>query len=418
MAMIAGIICEYNPFHNGHQLQIGKLREAYGADAVVCAMSGYFMQRGEPAVVGKERRIMTALSCGADLVIELPALYATRSAYWFALGGVSLLAAAGVTHLAFGAETDDLPALEDTAARLAKPDAVYREGLRRFLKAGLPFVEAQAKALNYGDCRHFVPSLPNDRLALSYLQVIAEKALPLSPVLIPREGGAYHESALPDDRAGIASATAIRKRLAESADRYGSRKLSAAQLKAAGLSRYIPEAALPYLADTRLIFPADAAAIQLALLRRADLPTLAALPDMGEGLENRVYGAAGRVASLEDFYRLLKTRRYTMTRIQRLTTHMFIGYREDHARRIAEGPPYIRVLGANATGRRLLHQAKENGPLPLIAKTGRMKELIRRDSHAAVAWEIELRAAAMYSLISDADYAAGNPEYLFRPIML
>ncbi|MCL1805851.1 MAG: nucleotidyltransferase family protein [Clostridiales bacterium] len=416
MTVVAGIVCEYNPFHNGHWLQIRKLREEHGAEAVVCAMSGCFMQRGEPAVAGKACRAMMALSCGADLVIELPALYATRSAYWFALGGVSLLAATGATHLAFGAETDDLEALRKTADRLARPDAAYQEGLRRFLDAGLPFAEAQAKALHDGDSHDFVPSLPNDRLALSYLQVIAERGLPLKPLLIPREGAAYHETKLP--ASAIASATAIRHRLEEGAGLHRSRGLSAAQMAGLGLSAYIPEAALSCLAGTPLVFPADAAPIQLALLRRADLQALAELPDMSEGLEYRAYDAASRAGSMAEFYRRLKTRRYPLTRLQRMAAHLLIGYRDSHAALLPGGPPYLRILGASEAGRRLLHQIKKQPPVPVIAKTSQIKGLAAADRHAAAAWELELRASAMYSLLRGDDYTAGNPEYLFSPMML
>ena len=441
MSVVAGIICEYNPFHNGHLLQINKLRVEKGAEAVVCAMSGCFTQRGEPAVTDKTRRAMTALSCGADLVIELPALYATRSAYWFALGGVSLLAAAGATHLAFGAETDDLEALRATATRLACPDDAYREGLRRFLDAGLSFTEAQAKALNDGDRHDFVPGLPNDRLALCYLQVIAEKGLPLEPILIPREGAAYHETALHGrHQAGgsdgvasataaspsaaspaasaIASATAVRRRLEEGVGSYHKRSLSAAQLTALGLSAYIPEASLSCLADTPLVFPSDAAYLQLALLRRADLRSLAELPDMSEGLEYRARDAASRAGSMAEFYKRLKTRRYPLTRLQRMTAHLLIGYRKDHAALIADGPPYLRILGANETGRRLLHRATKEAQIPVAAKTNRIKSLASVNPHAAAVWDLELRAAAMYCLLRGDDYSAGNPEYLFSPMMI
>ncbi|MCL2122283.1 MAG: nucleotidyltransferase family protein [Clostridiales bacterium] len=405
MTIVAGIVCEYNPFHHGHMLQINKLRQEKGAEAIVCAMSGWFMQRGEPAVVVKERRSRMALACGADLVIELPALYATRSAHWFALGGVSLLAAAGVTHLAFGAESDALRDMQATAQRLAFPDTAYQDGLRRFLSAGLPYAEAQTKALNYGEHQSFVPTLPNDRLALAYLRVIAEMKLPLEPLLIPREGSAYWETALPDEISLPASASAIRRKLEQTA-------------LLSDVAAYIPQAALPYLADTPLLFSRDAAPLQLALLRRASLDSLRALPDMTEGLEYRVQDAAGRAENLNQFYALVKTRRYTFTRLQRMTAHLLIDYRESHAAYLREGAPYLRVLGANETGRQLLHRINKTPILPLITRTSQMKALTRHNPHAANAWEVERRAAAMYSLLSGSDYTRGNPEYFLSSIMV
>lgn len=417
MTIVAGIICEYNPFHNGHLLQIHKLRHEKDADAIICVLSGHFMQRGEPALISKERRTHMALANGADLVLELPALYATRSAYWFALGGVCLLAYAGATHIAFGAETDDLAAFLSTAQRLARPDEAYTEGFRRYLSAGLSFSEAQAKALNYGEYANFVPVLPNDRLALSYLQVIAEKNLPLSPILIAREGGRYHDTDLAADTRKLSSATAIRQKLAQGVRAYRSPSLTDGQLQELGLSGHIPEKALPYLSGARLVFPADAADIELALLRRASRQTLLALPDMNEGLEYRIMDAASRSENLDAFYRRIKTKRYTMTRLQRMVTHLLIDYRQSHAAALSEGPPYLRILGASAEGRSLLHTMKKTSPVPLVTRTSQMKPVIRQSAHAANAWEIELRATAMYGLFSGADFSRGNPEFYFRPIM-
>ena len=418
MTIIAGIVCEYNPFHNGHLLQINALRQEKGADAVICAMSGHFLQRGEPSVVEKDRRVMMALSSGADLVVEIPALYATRSAYWFALGSVSLLAAAGATHLAFGAETDDLPSLLVTADRLVNPDSAYAEGLRRFLSAGLSYSEAQAKALNSGDHRHFVPVLPNDRLALSYLRVILEKELSLTPILIPREGSGYLETGLPEGSGAPASATAIRKRLQEGVFAYRSKALTIGQLAALGLTEYIPESALPWLADTPLVFSRDGEAIQLALLRRASLDSLQALPDMTEGLEYRVVSAAGKAGSMDEFYYLMKTKRYTMTRLQRMVTHLTIDYRQAHAAYLREGPPYLRILGANGAGQQILRRIKKTTAVPVVTRTSQIKTLAKQSAHAAGAWEIELRATAMRCLLSGADFSKGNPEYFLSTIMV
>ena len=146
---------------------------------------------------------------------ELPALFALRSAYWFALGGVSLLAAAGVVdYLAFGGETDDLAALEETARRLAYPEPQYSQALHRYLDAGLPYAEAQAKALCCGDRQSFAPALPNDILAVAYLQVIAEKSFPLKPLLLRREGD-YHQENFAGK--GYPSAAACRRLLYQTA---------------------------------------------------------------------------------------------------------------------------------------------------------------------------------------------------------
>ncbi len=419
----AGIICEYNPLHLGHQRQLRWLKEEQGIDALVLAMSGNFVQRGQPAVVNKEIRTRMALAAGADLVLELPALFALRSAYWFALGGVSLLAATGVTDfLAFGAETGDLAALEETAQRLAFPDSQFKEALKRYLSAGLPYAEAQAKALCCGDGHCFAPSLPNDILALAYLQVIAQRKVRLKPLLLQRKGGGYLSRQLTE---GIyPSAAACRSllyrtlRQEEEKNPDSRSSLSYAQLEAAGFSAYLPETTLRELAGAGLVFPADWEAAQLTLLRRADQFTFSALPDMGEGLENRLQDAALRAGSMAEFYRLAKTRRYPLTRLMRLTAHLFLDYRETQAAYLAEGVPYIRVLGANGTGCRLLGRMRKTAALPIITRTNQAERAAKISPACRLAWELEKRCGSLYSLLERRPTPYGNPECLFSPVIL
>ncbi|MCL1849643.1 MAG: nucleotidyltransferase family protein, partial [Clostridiales bacterium] len=278
------------------------------------------------------------------------------------------------------------------------------------------------------------------------------------PILIPREGSAFHDASLPfgnvasppavgtaalpganpvqnnhhlpfgnvnmgDDAFAVpapspASATAIRGRLAEAVLAYGANTLSLAQLSAIGMAAYIPAAALPWLADTPLVSPRDAAPVQLALLRRASLESLQALPDMTEGLEYRVLNAAGKANSLEEFYYRMKTKRYTLTRLQRMAAHLLIDYRQEHAAALREGPPYLRILGANSTGHQLIRRIRKTAPLPVITRTSQMKALAKESPHAASAWDIELRATAMHSLLSGSDFSEGNPEYFLSTITM
>lgn len=424
---IAGIICEYNPFHNGHAYQIRHLKEDLGMDAVVCAMSGNFLQRGEPALLHKSDRTQMALAAGADLILELPALFATRSAYWFALGGVSLLANTGiVTHLAFGAETNDLTALQNTAQLLAKPTADFQQNLRNQLDKGLSFVKAQALALDSSlnqsqKTQIYVPSLPNDRLALSYLQILAETGWSLKPILIQRQGDAYHQ-ATPSGQTAFASAKAIRRQLDQSTDPH--QTLSALEAYLPPESHAIIKKILQPNSDTldktqihsqRLVFTKDLEQVLLHILRRATCSDIKSLPDISEGLEHRIYQSARQAVNLDQFYQQLKTKRYSLTRLQRAVLHLYLNYTSDLAAEISAGCPYIRILGFNRKGQALLKQIKHQGNRMLIARSGQLKRLSYQDSSSRNAWELEVRSGDLYALLQGSK-SEGSPEHQLAPL--
>ena len=192
---ICGIICEYNPFHNGHRYMIEAVRDKLGDDcAVVCAMSGDFVQRGEAAIFSKHDRARAAVAGGADLVLELPLPWCMAPAETFARGGVGLLAATGVvTHLAFGSESGDLAALEKTARALLDPD--LEPLLKEELAAGQPYAAARQRAVERltGEGAD-VLARPNDILAVEYLKAMYQKGINLIPLAVPRMG-AEHDAA-------------------------------------------------------------------------------------------------------------------------------------------------------------------------------------------------------------------------------
>lgn len=429
---VAGIICEYNPFHNGHAYQIRQLKEAFGMEAVVCAMDGHFLQRGEPALVHKMARVQMALSAGADLVLELPALYATRSAYWFALGGLSLLSGTGVvTHLAFGSETTDLTALQKTARYLASPSPAFKEALKIHLSSGASFVAAQAAALEDLIAKErcdgasvepasppLIPHLPNDRLGLSYLQVIAEKGYPLEPILVPRKGDAYHQT-VPTPGTALASATSIRRLLRKATPDHG---LLHGQGMPESAGIYLPHESFRILQQYpyRLVFSEDLDPILLHILRRSSPEEIRRLPDMTEGLENRIIECARTAVSMVSFYEMLKTRRYAMTRLQRAMTHLYLNYTVDQARWLSQGTPYLRVLGCTAKGRELLQKMKTESRLPVITRAGQLNRICLEDAHARSAWELEIRCGQLYALLQNPEGKLPAPlaEHQLKPIFL
>ncbi len=342
----AGIICELNPLHSGHAYLMARLRQQ-GADAIVCAMSGNFVQRGEPALVNKLSRGEMALACGADLVLELPTPWAMATAETFARGGVQLLAMAGCTHIAFGSECGDAALLQRTADALLAPE--LGEAVRRELAAGVTYAAARQRAVQArlgGDAA--VLRQPNDTLAVEYLKACRQQKIDITPILIQRVGAA-HDGA---PEAGYASATHIRQLVRE-----GSVEEACAYMPEAAAEILRRELAAGRTADGRNVERAI-----LAGLRQMSEEDFAAYDGGGEGLYHRVYDAVRRCTTMEELLAAVKTKRYTAARLRRLVLSAWLGLPEAPA-----DMPYARVLAANGTGRALLRQMKQ-AERPVLTK--------------------------------------------------
>ena len=379
----AGIIAEYNPFHRGHAWHMAETRRRLGGGAVVCVMSGHWVQRGECALTDKWSRAAAALMGGADLVVELPTPWAMASAESFARGAVSLLAATGVVDvLSFGSETGELAPLEAAAAALDAPD--YPERLRAALGRGLSFPAARQEAAGAA-CL----SAPNNNLGVEYLRSLRALGSTIRPLTVPRQGAGHDGPAA----GGYASASELRR------------------LLRAGRG----EEAAPYLTAPWSGELADMQHIERAVLSR--LRTMgegdwAALPDGGgaEGLPSRLAKAAREAVSLEDFYTRAKTRRYPHARLRRLALAAFLGLRA--AERPA-APPYVRVLGLGGRGRALLRRMKDTCPLPVIVKPAQAREL---DGPARTLFESEARYTDLYGLCFPAPRPCGA-EWIHSPVV-
>lgn len=372
---ICGIIAEYDPFHTGHARQISAVRQALGDDcAVVCVMSGNWTQRASPAMMDKHLRARLALLGGADLVLELSLPYAISSAEWFARGGVSVLAGTGVvTHLCFGSECGDLSPLEETAHCLDSEE--YRQTLRGFLDQGLSFPTARQKAARQlvgsaADCL----SLPNNNLGVEYLRALAWRGSAIRPLTVLRQGAGHGEG----PRDGFASASHLRRLLRENR---------------------LDETA-PYLipCEADILSSASFSNIQLAerailyRLRQLQPEDLAALPDCGEGLSNRLHWAIRQGTSVGEILSLAKSKRYPLARLRRLLLWAFLGMTPADR---PETPPYLRVLGMNGTGRALLREIKSRGTLPVLTKPAHIRRMPQDTQHA---FELDVRATDLYGL--------------------
>lgn len=333
-----GIICEYNPFHLGHEKQFSAIHAALGADCgIVCLMSGNFVQRGKPAIVDKSLRAEAAVRCGADLVLELPVTAVLSSAEGFASRGVAILGSF-CSHLCFGAEDPTAPLLP-LAQALLSPD--FSAALRAQLDTGASFPAARQQALEAMGLDGSLLSKPNNILAVEYCKAILAQHSTMRPMPIFR-GGSYHATTPEPENP---SATALRL----------------AMERGEPIAPFLPKSAAALLENAPLhSFSAGERAI-LARLRTMTEEEFSRLPFGSEGLWRKLMHAARREASVEAIATAVKSRRYTRTRIDRMILCAFLGLT---AADLETPPPYARVLAFNDRGRELLNTARGHADFP------------------------------------------------------
>ena len=348
---IAGVIAEYNPFHKGHQFHLSRARELTGADYVIVVMSGNYVQRGTPAMFDKYTRAEAALRSGADLVLELPVSAATGSAEYFASGAVKILADTGiVTDLCFGSECGSLMDLQKLADILAKEPEEYQILLRKYLKEGMSFPAARAHAV-----KDYAPDLasdlldaPNNLLGLEYLKALKRLHSTILPHTIQREGNAYHDITITDERS--ASASGIRDALMKSQGIFTDRILQ--QLPFPELYK-----------DYEGLSPISENSFSLPLLQK-----LRALQDqpleqyfgVSAELSNRIWNRLDEFSSFSGFTDLLKTRELTRTSVSRALLHVLLDVREYKPASV------FRVLGFRKSSGILLKELSVHENLPVI----------------------------------------------------
>lgn len=376
---IAGITAEYNPFHTGHAYQISALKAQLGPDtSVVAVMSGSWVQQGRPAVTDKWTRARMALNGGADLILELPTVWAAASAESFARGAVELLCRCGVIDtLCFGSETGELVPLLAAAECLDSPD--YPEQLRKALEGGASFAAARQAAVEalIGPAGAALAS-PNNNLGVEYLRALRSLHSNIKPVTIRREGAAHNS--LDRTGEGFRSATQLRQHLARG--------------EWEAVRPYVPAGNLDILQSAPLADPRLGERAVLACLRKMTAEDWARLPDAGagEGLPQRLERAGRQCQSLDDFFTLAKTRRYAMARLRRMALWAFLGLT---AADVPAEPPYLRVLGFNARGREVLKQMKTTAQLPILTKPAHAREL---DGPGRRLFELEAQCTDLYGL--------------------
>lgn len=385
---VCGIICEYNPFHNGHKYHIERTRSNCGATHIVGVMSGNFTQRGETAIVDKHKRTETALKNGVDLMIEIPVAYSLGSAEQFAKGAVYLLNALGcVNTISFGSESGDINALKEAAGAVLY--AQESEELTAYMKEGLNYPSALQKAIGkyYTDDVTETLACPNNTLAVEYIKALDSIASPIKPFTVKRRA-ADHDSIINNPDQDILSASQLRKMIEAKED----------------ISAYAPKCDLSETAHISNIETAI-----LSKLRMMNKAAIEKTPNVLMGLENRIQRAVSVATSLNELYFLVKTKRYTLARIRRIILSAFLGITKNHLQIL---PSYVRILGMNGKGKEILAETKCSLPINTS-----LSQLAETSDNAKKQAKLEARCGDQYALCFNKKRPCGL-EYTAKPVIL
>ncbi|MBQ2932494.1 MAG: nucleotidyltransferase [Clostridia bacterium] len=375
----AAIVCEYNPFHNGHKFHIEETKQKLGADAVVLVMSGNFVQRGEVALFDKKLRAEAAIACGADLCIELPAVYSLASAEFFADGAIKILSSLGIVDfLSFGAECEDLETLKNIAQLLADEPDDFSAAIKENLAKGVSFPLARAKAVSkiLGSSAAEMISTPNNILAIEYIKAIISSKSRITPFAVLRKG-ADHDSTLPQEN--IASATFVRDLILNGQD----------------FSQFVPDDAYKIFKYAKIHSVKALEKAILCELAKTPAENLAKIADVGEGIENRIKAKTETASGLDELTDAVKSKRYTHSRIRRILLSALLGITDADR---SMPPAYIRILAQNEKGQKLISAAKKKSTLPLVRNTSQINKL--GDPALKAVWERERMFDRIYDLSS------------------
>jgi len=365
---VVGIVAEYNPFHFGHKYHLEMSKKETNSEYVIAVMSGSFVQRGEPSIVDKWTKAKMAIDNGVDLVIELPFIFATQSAEQFAYGSVALLHSLNIVDfISFGSEEGNLDILYEIAHILVEEPPYYKYSLKAYLKNGNSFSVSRLKALKDYYKKHrakdinldVILSSPNNILAIEYLKALIRLNSSITPITIKRIGSHFKETKLSSK---IPSATAIRKKLLEDTK-------SIYEIKDL-IPQYTYKHMLQYLDSNKNFNSLDNYnQIIHYLLRIRGSDILTNIIDIEPGLENRIIDMSSKKGDLDSFIQSIVTKRYPRTRIQRILIHSMVGLKKpDFIDILPHYPSYIRILGSNEKGFKLIKKIKERSNIPIITK--------------------------------------------------
>ena len=409
MSKVLGIIAEYNPFHNGHLYHLEKSKKETGCNYTVAVISGNFTQRGSTSLVDKWSKAEMALANGVDLVLELPVLHSISSAENFAEGAIKILDALQVVdYVSFGTETPHLNILDKFATVLYQEPKEYKSLLSHELSKGISYPKARENALMMylNDVRRFanILSSPNNILGIEYLKALKKYNSNIQPMCVPRYESGYNDI---DFNGNIASATAIRNIVKNNGFDI--------------LRNLLPESSYSILIENLKIghILPDLSVFEKTIiyqLRKMSVEEIAELPDVSEGLEFAIKNAANSCNSVVEFLNIIKTKRYTNTRIQRILLYALLGITKKDMMVSKKTPPYLRILGFNEKGKYLVSEvAKLNPKLPIIVS---VKKFL--DSNTNKNWSVmldkDINATNVYTIGYEYD-SWNNLDFTHKPVI-
>ena len=402
---ILGIVSEYNPFHNGHLRHLNYSKEITKSTFTVAVMSGNFTQRGDTALVDKWTRAEMALKSGVDLVIELPTVYAISSAENFADGAVKILNSLGIVdYISFGSEIGELTPLNEIASILYREPKEFSNLISRQLKSGLSYPKARELAISmyFGSSKKYTEILenPNNILGIEYLKALKKHRSSIKPLTVKRDYSDYNSKSVKN---GIASATAIRTMLKKNKNihyvvPYETYELMEQKKESKEIIKSLA------IFEKEIIYT----------IRKMTVQEIATLPDVSEGLEFRIKEAANISNNLESLLYNIKTKRYTETRIRRILLYILLGIKEKDINMSKRTTPYIRVLGFNKHGKRIISAIASNNPrLKIIVSVKKFMET-NIDSSLKNMISKDILATNVYTLGYEGNTGIANLDYTHK----
>lgn len=357
---VVGIVVEYNPFHNGHLYQIERVKELFEDSIIVVAMSGYYTERGEVSVLSKWDKAQLALMYGVDVVLEIPFVFSNQSADVFSYAAIKMLSEFKIDVLVFGSESADVSFLKSVASvQICNPS--FDSLVKNYVSEGLNYPTSLSKAIF--DLTGFKVSEPNDVLAVSYIKEILRNNLDIEIFPLKRTNSFLD---LSSDEV-IVSASNVRNRLSSGED----------------ISKYVPSGVVKYVRNVNLDYLFQL--IRYKIISERDSLEKYHLVD--EGIDNRIYEASLSANNYFELVDMIKTKRYTYNKINRILINIFVGFTKDEANKF-KSLDYIRVLGFSSMGRKFYSSIKNDISLPVIHKFEKFDMV-----------QIEFRAAILYSML-------------------
>lgn len=402
MKKVLGIIAEYNPFHNGHLYHLNESKKLTNSDITVAVIGGNFTQRGDTSIIDKWSKTKMALENGVDLVIELPTIYSISSAENFANGAIKILNSLGIVdYISFGTECADISILKDIALLLAEEPPLFKSTLSSYLNEGLSFPLARQKAIETffnNDPKYLnIISSPNNILGIEYLKALKSVSSNITPVCISRSKTNYNDNVCLEN---IASATAIRQAILNDNKDLGN---------------LMPKESFHILESKKNDFVSSISCFEKEILykfRTMSIVDIQNLPDVSEGLEFSLKTASLQANTLSSFFENVKSKRYTLTRLQRICLYAILNISKYDMDISRNNIPYVRILGFNDVGKSILSDIKEFNPnISLVTSTKKFIDgNFDNNPNYQLMFNKDILASNIYTLACQSTFL-GNQDY-------